>query len=148
MAEVTVRRARLQDMDVLIELVRGHVRDYYDRPGPSPDRVRVLLGTLLFEKEGVVLVAEQGTRIVGFAALYFSFSTELADKIAILNDIHVVEEVRGAGAGSVLFDACRSLAKENGFAYLTWQVTRDNQQAQRFFERMGAVRQDWVSYAI
>jgi GNAT superfamily N-acetyltransferase len=73
---------------------------------------------------------------------------ELADKIAVLNDVHVVEELRGTGAGSVLFDASRSLAKEYGFAYLTWQVTNDNKQAQRFFERMGAARQDWVSYSI
>jgi GNAT superfamily N-acetyltransferase len=96
----------------------------------------------------VVLVAEQDGRLAGFAILYFTYSTEHADKIAVLNDIHVVEEVRRTGTGAVLFDACRAFAKDNGFAYLTWQVTRDNVQAQRFFERMGAIRQDWVSYSV
>jgi ribosomal protein S18 acetylase RimI-like enzyme len=148
MTDVTVRRARLQDLEGLVEMTRGHVLAHYDRRGPSPDQVRILLGTLLFEKEGTVLVAEQEGRIAGFAILYFTFSTELADKIAVLNDIHVVEELRGTGAGSLLFEACRSLAKEDGFAYLTWQVPKDNKQAQGFFERMGAARQDWVSYSI
>lgn len=148
MAGVTVRHARPEDLDTLARLVQVHVRDYYGRPAPSEERVRVLLGALLYEKEGVVLVAEQGGSLAGFAILYFTLSTEQADKIAVLNDIHVVEELRRTGAGSVLFDSCRDFAKENGFAYLTWQVTRENQQAQGFFERMGATRQDWVSYSI
>ncbi|HEY3211226.1 MAG TPA: GNAT family N-acetyltransferase [Actinomycetota bacterium] len=148
MADVTVRHARPEDLEPLAQLVRGHVRDYYARPEPSAERVRALLGTLLYEKEGIVLVAEQDGGLAGFAILYFTFSTEHADKIAVLNDIHVIEELRRTGGGSALFDACRSYAKENGFAYLTWQVTKENTQAQGFFERMGATRQDWVSYSI
>jgi ribosomal protein S18 acetylase RimI-like enzyme len=148
MGGVTVRRARPEDLDRLVELVRRHVRDAYGRPAPSEERVRNLLGTLLFEKEGVAFVAEADGNLAGFAILHFTFSTEHADKIAVLNDIHVVEELRGTGAGSALFEACRSFAKESGFAYLTWQVPRDNEAAKRFFERMGATRQDWVSYSI
>ena len=148
MTDVTVRHARPEDLEPLTDLVQSHVRDYYGRPAPSTERVRALLGTLLYEKEGIVLVAEQGGSLAGFALLYFTFSTEHADKIAVLNDIHVLEELRRTGAGSSLFDACREYAKENGFAYLTWQVAREDQQAQGFFERMGATRQDWVSYSI
>lgn len=148
MADVTVRHARPEDLEPLVQLVQAHVRDYYARPAPSTERVRAVLGTLLYEKEGVVLVADQNGDLAGFAILYFTFSTEHADKIAVLNDIHVVEELRRTGGGSLLFDACREYAKENGFAYLTWQVTKENEQAQGFFERMGATRQDWVSYSI
>ncbi len=148
MSGVTVRHARPEDLEPLAQLVQAHVRDYYTRPEPSAERVRALLGTLFYEKEGVVLLAEQEGTLAGFAVLYFTFSTEHADKIAVLNDIHVVEELRRTGAGSELFDACRAYAKENGFAYLTWQVTKENEQAQGFFERMGATRQDWVSYSI
>jgi ribosomal protein S18 acetylase RimI-like enzyme len=148
MSDVTVRHARPEDLEELTRLVQIHVRDYYGRPQPAAERVSVLLGALLYEKEGVVLVAEQEGALAGFAILYFTFSTEQADKIAVLNDIHVVEELRRTGAGSALFDACRAFAKENGFAYLTWQVTKENVQAQGFFERMGGTRQDWVSYSI
>jgi ribosomal protein S18 acetylase RimI-like enzyme len=147
-AGVTVRHARPEDLDPLIEMVRAHVRAYYGRPAPTEERVRALLGTLLYEKEGVVLVADHEGRLAGFAILYFTFSTEQADKIAVLNDIHVIEELRRTGAGSLLFDACRDYAKESGFAYLTWQVSQDDEQAQGFFDRMGATRQDWVSYSI
>jgi ribosomal protein S18 acetylase RimI-like enzyme len=148
MADITVRHAGPEDLEPLLRLVQAHVRDYYSRPAPSPDRVRALLGTLLYEKEGIVLVGHQDGTLAGFAILYFTFSTEHADKIAVLNDIHVVQELRRTGAGSVLFDGCRAYAKENGFAYLTWQVTKENTQAQGFFETMGATRQDWVSYSI
>ena len=148
MAEVTVRRARADDFERVAELIRTHVRNFYQRPDPPLDRIRALLGTLFWGKEGVILLAEEGGRIVGFAILYFTFSTEHADKIAVLNDVHVVEGVRRGGVGGALFDACRSFAKENEFAYLTWQVTKDNQQAQKFFERMGGTRQDWVTYSI
>jgi ribosomal protein S18 acetylase RimI-like enzyme len=148
MPDITVRHAAPEDLEPLVRLVQAHVRDYYSRSAPSPERVRALLGTLLYEKEGIVLVGHQEGVLAGFAILYFTFSTEHADKIAVLNDIHVVEELRRTGAGSVLFDACRAYAKENGFAFLTWQVTKENAQAQGFFETMGANRQDWVSYSI
>lgn len=148
MAEVSVRRARVGDLDSLVEMVLRHVRASYAGQEPPAERVRILLGTLLLEKEGVVFVAERDGSPVGFAILYFTYSTEHADRIAVLNDIYVSEEVRGTGAGAALFEACRSFVRENGFHYLTWQVSKDNEAAQRFFERMGAQRQDWVSYSI
>ena len=125
------------------------MEEAYGQPAPPDDRVRNLLAALMFEKEGVVLVAPRPDgSLGGFAILYFTFSTEHADKIAVLNDIFLAEDLRGTGLASQMFEACSSFAKEQGFAYLTWQVTRDNEQAQRFFERMGAVRQDWVAYSI
>jgi hypothetical protein len=149
MTDVTVRGARLQDLEGLVEPDRGHVRDYHDRPRPSPDQGRILLGTLLFEKEGTVLVAEQEGRVAGFAILYFTLSMELADKIAVLNDIHVVGGGPGDGRGVDGVRCMPVLGEENGFANLTWQVTKDNHmQAQRFFERMGAAGRDWISYLI
>jgi GNAT superfamily N-acetyltransferase len=149
MSDVTVRPARSEDLDVLVELVRGHVEEAYRRHAPSLDDVHNLLATLLYEKEGTVLVAARHDgSVAGFAILYFTFSTEHAGKIAVLNDIYLSDDLRGTGVASQLFEACRAVARENGFAYLTWQVTRDNEQAQRFFERMGAVREDWVSYSV
>jgi len=148
MAKPIVRPARPKDLESLVTMVRSHVRDYYGKPEPPADRVRILLGTLLFEKEGVVVVAEQDSDIIGFAILYFTYSTEQADKIAVLNDIHVADEFRRTGAGAAMFESCRSYARSHGFAYLTWEVTKDNSDAQKFFERMGATREDWVAYSI
>jgi GNAT superfamily N-acetyltransferase len=148
MADVIVGRARFEDMSVLVDMIRTHVRNFYDRPEPTEEKVAALIGSLLFEKEGVVFLARSEGKVAGFAILYFTYSTEQADKIAVLNDVYVVDELRGTGAGAALFDACRRYAKENGYAYLMWQVARDNEKAQGFFERMGASREDWVTYSI
>jgi ribosomal protein S18 acetylase RimI-like enzyme len=148
MADVEVGHARFEDTKVLVDMIRTHVRGFYGRPEPSDEKVLALLGSLLFQKEGVVFLARSEGKVAGFAILYFTYSTGHADKIAVLNDVYVVDEMRGAGAGGALFDACRRYAKGNGFAYLTWQVARDNEKAQGFFERMGATREDWVTYSI
>ena len=148
MGDVVVRQARHEDLDTLVGLIRSHVKDSYERPEPPAENVRSLLGTLLFGKEGVVLLAEESGRPTGFAILYFTYSTEHAEKIAVLNDVHVIQGERGSGVGGELFEACRAFTKENGFAYLTWQVPQDNTKAQEFFEKMGATREDWVTYSI
>jgi ribosomal protein S18 acetylase RimI-like enzyme len=148
MANVEVGQARFEDMSVLVDMIRTHVRGFYGRSEPSEERVSALLGSLLFQKEGVVFIARSEGKVAGFAILYFTYSTGHADKIAVLNDVYVVDEMRGTGAGAALFDACRDYAKGNGFAYLTWQVAHDNEKAQGFFERMGATREDWVTYSI
>jgi ribosomal protein S18 acetylase RimI-like enzyme len=148
MAEAIVKEARFEDLNILVDMIRTHVRTFYDRPEPSEEKVSALLGSLLFQKEGVIFLAKSDGKVAGFAILYFTYSTEHADKIAVLNDVYVMHELRGTGAGAALFEACRRYAKENGFAYLTWQVARDNEKAQGFFERMGASREDWVTYSV
>lgn len=148
MVEVVVRRARFADTDQLCRLLTEYIVDFYRHPRPPDEKLRALVQTLLQRVEGIQFVAAHSDALVGFATLYFTYSTLRAQKVTIMNDLYVTEDFRGSGVGTALFNACHAFTRENGFAYMTWETARDNHRAQRFYEQMGARRSAWIAYSI
>jgi ribosomal protein S18 acetylase RimI-like enzyme len=147
MTETTVRRSTESDTDALLPLVEAYVVDFYKRPHPGRGKLRDLVIKLARGEGGVQFVADSGGGLVGFATLYFTFSTLEAEPVAIMNDLYVVEDARGSSAARDLFQACRAESKARGCAYMTWETAPDNHRAQAFYARMGGVREDWVTYS-
>jgi GNAT superfamily N-acetyltransferase len=148
MAGSVVRRAEPGDVAELERLMLEYVVGFYGHPEPLPGRLRALIDILLEGKEGVQLVAEHDGTLVGFATLYFTWSTLNAARIAVMNDLYVVEAARGTGIARPLFEACRAEARDRGCAEMTWETAADNHRAQRFYEKMGGRRGSWVTYSI
>jgi len=148
MAGTVVRRAEPGDAPELERLMLEYVVGFYRYPEPLPGRLRALIDILLEGREGVQLVAEQDGTLVGFATLYFTWSTLNAARIAIMNDLYVVEAARGTGIARPLFEACRAEARDRGCAEMNWETAADNHQAQRFYEKVGGRRGSWVTYSI
>lgn len=98
-----IRTVENKDLNDLSELMYQYIVDFYKRPKPSIDKVHDLIKTLVEKNRGVQYVAEQDGKLVGFATLYFSFSTTKAEKITIMNDLFVIENVRGLGVAEALF---------------------------------------------
>jgi GNAT superfamily N-acetyltransferase len=147
MTEAMVRRSTESDTDALLPLVEAYVVDFYGRPHPGEDKLRDLITKLAREKGGVQFVADSGGGLVGFATLFFTLSTLEAAPVAIMNDLYVVEDARGSSVASDLFLACRAESKGRGCAYMSWETAPDNHRAQAFYERMGGVREDWLTYS-
>ncbi|BAU28445.1 ribosomal protein S18 acetylase RimI-like enzyme [Aneurinibacillus soli] len=145
---VIVRPVEQSDKQEVITLMYEYIVDFYQRPRPSTDKVQRLFDTLLEKNLGIQFVAEQEGKPVGFATLYFTFSTTRADKITVMNDLYVVEEARGSGVAQELFQACETFTKDHGYAYMSWITATDNYRAQRFYEKMGGTRGDWLNYSI
>ena len=62
-----------------------------------------------------------------------------------LEDFIVKEEERGAGIGSMLFDAFVEEAKRQKVALIKWQVLRWNEPALNFYRKYQTVLDDeWV----
>jgi GNAT superfamily N-acetyltransferase len=147
MTEATVRRSTESDTDALLPLVEAYVVDFYRRPHPGEDKLRDLITKLARGEGGVQFVADGEGELVGFATLFFTFSTLEAAPVAIMNDLYVVEDARGSSVASDLFLACRAESKGRGCAYMSWETAPDNHRAQAFYERMGGVREDWLTYS-
>jgi GNAT superfamily N-acetyltransferase len=147
MTEATVRRSTESDIDALVPLVEAYVVDFYGRPHPGDAKLRDLINSLARGEGGVQFVADGGRGLVGFATLFFTFSTLEAAPVAIMNDLYVVEDVRGSSVASDLFLACRAESKARGCAYMSWETAPDNHRAQAFYSRMGGVREDWLTYS-
>ena len=137
------------DLDELLPLMRGYC-DFYE-VAPSDDQLTDLALTLLDDPdlEGVQLIArDDDGRALGFATIFWSWSTLNAARIGVMNDLFVHPDGRGGGYAERLIQACVDLARERGAVSLEWQTAVDNEQAQAVYDRVGARRAQWIDYSL
>ncbi|GAA3325596.1 hypothetical protein GCM10020331_058130 [Ectobacillus funiculus] len=104
-----------KDIPQLSNLMIQYIVDFYQRPRPDEEALRQLIQHIQCNpSSGLQFVAEQNGKLIGFATLYFAFSTLQLKRTAILNDLFVVPDARGKKAGEQLFRACLSYIREKG----------------------------------
>jgi len=86
---------------------------------------------------GLILAARQAGRIVGMVNLLYTVSTALGERVALLEDMVVAPDARGAGVGSRLLSQAVELAHRNGCKRITLLTDRTNEPAQRFYRKHG-----------
>ncbi|WP_292555730.1 GNAT family N-acetyltransferase [Methylobacter sp.] len=86
---------------------------------------------------GLVVVARQDGQVVGMANLLYTVSTALGDRVALLEDVVVSPSVRGSGVGSRLMEHAIQFARLNGCKRITVLTDRENESAQRFYQKHG-----------
>lgn len=147
MTEHSIKLVDAPDLGELLPLMRAYC-DFYG-VSPGDEELRLVAESLIAdpEHEGVQLLArDAGGRGVGFATLYWSWSTTDACRIGVMNDLFVAQAARGHGLAEQLIFACRDLCKRRGARRLTWQTAPDNHRAQAVYDRVGAAREQWVDY--
>jgi ribosomal protein S18 acetylase RimI-like enzyme len=143
----SIERVGASDLDALLPLMRAYC-DFYET-SPTDDDLLALAHALIDdpEGEGIQLLARgPDGRAVGFATVYWSWSTTEACRIAVMNDLYVASEARGQGLAERLIDACKAECTSRGARRLTWQTAPDNRRAQAVYDRVGATREQWVDY--
>jgi len=138
------------DLGELLPLMRGYC-DFYE-VAPSDEALMAMSRALIGdpEREGFQLVArDESGRAVGFATVFWTWSTLSAARIGVMNDLFVHADARGGGAADELIGECARLVRERGGKSLEWQTANDNFRAQAVYERVGGKREDrWLSYSI
>lgn len=104
----------------------------------------------IFERQRLGLfLATVGTKNVGYALYFYSYSSFLGRPTLYLEDIFVLEEYRGKGIGGSLFRRCVREARAKGCGRMEWAVLTWNRGAIEFYEKVGAKRlNDWYSYRL
>ena len=149
MTELIIRTAEERDIPKLYLLMTQYIVDFYKKPEPNEAELKNLIQHLLDHPEsGLQFIAEKEGEMVGFATLYYTFSTLQVKRAAILNDLFVSADARGYRAGEQLFKKCLSHIRENNFAYMTWETAKDNYIAQGLYNKMGGKQSDWLVYEI
>jgi ribosomal protein S18 acetylase RimI-like enzyme len=142
-----ISRAGLEDLDALLPLMRAYC-DFYES-SPGDEALRKLASALIEdpEREGLQLIARRpSSEAVGFATIYWSWSTTEACRIGVMNDLFVSPAARGQGLAEQLIEACRAECAARGASKLSWQTAPDNLRAQAVYDRVGATRERWVDY--
>jgi GNAT superfamily N-acetyltransferase len=137
------------DLPELLPLMRGYC-DFYE-VDPSDDQLLALARTLIDDPDqGVQLIArDDGGAPIGFATIFWTWSTLSAERLGVMNDLFVVEDARGGGFADALIAACADRCRERGASELAWQTAHTNLRAQAVYDRVGAKRDDrWLDYSL
>lgn len=140
----SIRAAELRDVTAIVQLIRdlAEFEQLTHLLQVTPEKLR----PHLFGERPVAeaLVAESAGEVVGFALYFTNFSTFLAQPGLYLEDLYVKPSQRGRGVGEALLARVGRLAVERDFGRFEWSVLDWNENAIRFYEKMGAtVMPDW-----
>jgi GNAT superfamily N-acetyltransferase len=86
---------------------------------------------------GHIFVARQDSDVVGMVSLHYTVSTALGGRVALLEDMVVSPTARNAGVGSALLSHAIEFAHSQGCKRITLMTDRNNEAAQRFYQRHG-----------
>jgi len=143
----TIEVADEPDLPELLTLMRGYC-DFYE-VAPSDDALLSMSRALIADpaREGLQLIARDAQgKAIGFATIFWSWSTSQAARIGIMNDLFVEPAARGTGVAEALIQQCVDRARTRGAAVLAWQTALDNHRAQKVYDRIGGRRSQWLDY--
>jgi GNAT superfamily N-acetyltransferase len=142
-AALTIRPGRPADAAAITALIHG-LADYERLPRSTT------VGAIRRHGFGrrrhfETLICRLGGRAVGLALYTFTYSTFQARPTLWLEDLFVVPEARGRGAGLGLLRALASIAVRRGCGRMEWSVLDWNRPAIRFYRALGAgLKREWI----
>ncbi|HEV7913693.1 MAG TPA: GNAT family N-acetyltransferase [Albitalea sp.] len=148
----TLRPAELRDVAPIVQLIRelAEFEKLTDLLQVTPEKLRPHLFGEKPVAEAYVAelpgdaVPEGDSPVVAFALFFTNFSTFLAQPGLYLEDLYVKPAHRGLGIGRALLTRLARLAAERHYGRFEWSVLDWNQDAIRFYEKLGAtLLPDW-----
>jgi GNAT superfamily N-acetyltransferase len=147
-AELEIAPIASSEYEELLPLIAAY-QGFYEVDDIQTERNREFFRRFLAPSEvGLLLGARSGGRLVGYACLYWHFSSTQACESVLMNDLFVDPELRGEGVGRALIEASAAVARQRGASKLEWQTAPDNHTAQRLYDSTGAQRSTWLTYEL
>ena len=112
-------------------------------PNPEAQR-RGLLQIITNPQIGFILIAKEGAVVLGMVNLLHTVSTALGERVALLEDMVVAPESRGAGVGSRLLQEGVMVAQASGCSRITLLTDRTSEKSIRFYLDNGFQHSDMV----
>lgn len=133
-----IRSATRNDVRLLVSLIRALAS--YER---KPHKAVVREEDLLRDGFGAqpkfrALIADWQDEAAGYASFFCFYSTFAGRPALFLEDLFVLEHLRGHGIGYALLRSVACVALEEGCIGLRWDVLDWNRPAIEFYQRLGA----------
>ena len=133
-----IEPARQQDVPLILRLIKG-LADYEKLAHEVMATEEGLRATLFGPAPAAeVVIAYANDEAVGFALFFHNYSTFLGKRGLYLEDLFVVPDWRGRGAGRALLTHLARLAAERDCGRFEWTVLDWNEPAIEFYKRLGA----------
>lgn len=148
MDELRVEPIDAGELDALLPLIAAYQR-FYDVEEIDDERNRAFFSRFLTPSDdGMLLGAWRGGDLLGYACLYWTFTSLVPAEIVLMNDLFVVPASRGHGVGRALIEASAAIARERGGHHLQWVTAPDNEIARRLYDSTGAVSEPSIEYEL
>ena len=142
---VEIRPATEEELGELLPLMRAYC-DFYES-SPTDEGVKTMARTLITDpSQGVVFIARQDGRAIGFATLDWKWSMLKGARIGYLEDLFIDPTARGGGTADALIQACANRCRELDMPAMEWLTAPDNRRAQKVYNRTGAESDTYVEY--
>lgn len=142
---LVIRRGTERDVPTILTLIRGLAE--YERLAHEVEATAARVRAHGFGRRRYfeTIICRRGGTPVGFALYFFTYSTFLARPTLYLEDLFVLPDERGTGAGKALLRALARIAVRRGCGRLEWAVLDWNRPAIGFYKRLGAkLRRQWI----
>ncbi|HLZ79198.1 MAG TPA: GNAT family N-acetyltransferase [Sphingomonas sp.] len=146
---LSIRPARPGDEAAILRMIRALAA--FEREPDAVVATEAMLTQALFSDGAHVHahLAERDGRTVGLALWFLNFSTWMGRPGLYLEDLYVDEDERRSGVAQALLTVLAQEALARGCARMDWAVLDWNQDAMRFYERLGArPSADWQPWRL
>lgn len=128
---ITVRRATIADLETALP----PLLQFFAQEGfrTSPEQVRTRLSEQLRSIDSAVFLAWHGGNVIGVATVTTTRGLEFGIS-AEIEDLYVLPEARGSGAGTVLIDAATEWCRTHGCSVVVVVVTPEAQTLYNLIE--------------
>ncbi|WP_435974085.1 N-acetyltransferase family protein [Streptomyces sp. Qhu_M48] len=145
-----VRHAHPEDLPGVVELIAEHAA--YEKAAPPAAGLADRLGRLLFGAEPprlrcLVAALPDGT-LAGYATCAPELSTWDGAEYLHMDCLYLTETSRGHGLGPLLMAEIRAEARRLGLREIQWQTPAWNEDAIRFYDRLGATSKEKHRYSL
>jgi GNAT superfamily N-acetyltransferase len=147
--EIEVGPVSEEEYETLLPLIAAY-QSFYEVDEIDNERNSFFFRRFLApSRDGELLAARDETGLIlGYACLYWHFSSLQAVETVLMNDLFVAPDSRGRGIGRALIEASREVARRRGAAWLEWATAPDNHTAQRLYDSMTSEKSTWLEYEL
>ncbi|MBD2385593.1 GNAT family N-acetyltransferase [Cylindrospermum sp. FACHB-282] len=141
-----IEELNLENIDSALELFKQY-QQFYQVQNIDEQKNRQHLAKIMKNEDlGKLFLIREGDVYIGFATIYYSFSSTIAEQVAILNDLYVVENLRRKGFGRHLIEHCINYLKTREISIMKWVTHIDNLTAQKLYNYY-CTGTEWLSYS-
>lgn len=142
---VRVRPAIARDVPAILALIRGLAEYEHLTRDLRTSAKRLRRDGFGRRRYFEALICTVPGRSIGCAVYYFAYSTFTCSPVLFIEDIFVLPEERGRGAGKALMTALAQIAVKRGCHQMEWIVLDWNKPSIEFYQKLGArLDKTWV----
>lgn len=141
-----IRQASAADSELLLPLFLDMEHHYDGDDAVDEATARARLSRALDAGEGVIVVAVEDGKALGFAALFRMFPAAALRSMWYLKELYVFADARGKRIGELLVREAAKVVLARGGSRLEFTTELANKGAQKFYSRLGAAEAPKVFY--